>query len=131
MQITKRYWRCFKNLWKKKAEAKKSVVKSGQGKKAEDANTNNAITYNNIKPLLEKYTCTACHATDKRQVGPSFIEIAKRGYSVGETVGLIYKPQPENWPDYATPMAPMAHVPKTDVEKIAQWIKLLENKDTR
>lgn len=114
-----------KDLSEQGMETKISPKKSNQGKKTETSIANETITYFDVKPLLEKYTCTACHDTDNKQVGPPFMEIAKRGYSVDKTVDLIYRPQPNNWPDYATPMAPMAHVPKADVEKIAQWIKSL------
>jgi len=79
-----------------------------------------------IKPLLVKYTCTACHAVDKKQVGPAFTEVAKRNYSNDKIVELIYNPQPSNWPDYATPMAPMPHVPRNDAMQIAAWINSLK-----
>ena len=79
-----------------------------------------------IKPLLTKYTCSACHQTDARQVGPSFKAIAKRKYSNEKILSLVYNPQPQNWPDYATPMAPMPQVPKEDVLKIAAWINSLD-----
>jgi cytochrome c551/c552 len=85
----------------------------------------NKITFNEVLPLLEKYTCTSCHNTIDRQVGPPFVEIAERGYSVDRTIELIYKPQLDNWPDYATPMPPMGHVPQADVQKIAEWIGTL------
>ncbi|ULQ51173.1 hypothetical protein [Flavihumibacter fluvii] len=85
-----------------------------------------APTYEKIKPLLVKYTCTACHNTDKRQVGPAFKEIAQRGYSIDKMMQLIRNPKPENWPGYSTPMASMSNVPKDDLQKIAGWIKSLE-----
>ena len=78
-----------------------------------------------VKSLLTKYTCSACHKTNERSVGPAFKEIAKRRYSVSQIVSLVYNPKPEHWPDY-TPMAPMLHVPKKDVEKIAGWINSLK-----
>ena len=62
-----------------------------------------------INALLAKNTCTACHNATKRQVGPAYVEIAKRKYSNEKIVELIYNPKPENWPDYATPMAAMPH----------------------
>jgi hypothetical protein len=34
--------------------------------------------------------------------------VAKRNYSVEKIVNLIYNPQPQNWPDYATEMPPDA-----------------------
>jgi cytochrome c551/c552/glucose/arabinose dehydrogenase len=85
-----------------------------------------APTLAEVQSLLTKHTCTACHQTDKRQVGPAFSEIAKRKYSVARIVQLIYNPEPANWPDYATPMAPMPQVPKADATKIAQWINTLK-----
>ncbi|MGL4632280.1 MAG: hypothetical protein ACRCVT_13845 [Leadbetterella sp.] len=84
------------------------------------------ITFEQIKPLLQKNTCTACHAEDRKLVGPAFKLIAKRGYSVDRIVQLIYKPEPQNWPDYATPMAAMPQVPKSDAVKIANYIRGLK-----
>ncbi|MBK1876279.1 c-type cytochrome [Pelagicoccus mobilis] len=76
--------------------------------------------------LLMKNTCTACHHADKRVIGPSFSEIAQRDYSPERIVELIYKPEPENWPDYATPMAPMPHVPEAEALAIARYINSLK-----
>ena len=75
-----------------------------------------------IAGLLKKHTCSACHAKDSKLIGPAFTEIAKRNYSNQKILELVYKPNPQNWPDYATEMAPMSHVPKADVLKIAGWI---------
>lgn len=84
-----------------------------------------APTWEEVKPLLAKNTCLACHATDKKVVGPSYIDVAKRKYSNEKIVELIYAPKPENWPDYSTPMAPMPQVSKGDALKIAAWINSL------
>lgn len=84
-----------------------------------------AVSYAEIEPLLAKNTCTACHNVTKRQVGPAFVDVAKRKYSVEKIVELIYNPQPKNWPEYATPMAPMPQVPKDEARKIAGWINSL------
>ncbi len=78
-----------------------------------------------INNLLVKNTCTSCHNAEKKQVGPGFKEIAKRGYSVEKIISLIYKPQKKNWPDYATEMPPMANVSKADARAIAVWIRSL------
>jgi len=86
----------------------------------------NAVpTYAEIEPLLVKNTCTACHNVTKRQVGPAFVDVAKRNYTVQKIIELIYNPQPKNWPEYATPMAPMPQVPKAEALKIAGWINSL------
>ena len=84
-----------------------------------------APTYEEIKPLLQRNTCLACHAADKRVVGPAYQDVAKRKYSDEKIVDLIYNPKPENWPDYTTPMAAMPQVPKEEALKIASWINSL------
>jgi len=86
---------------------------------------NKAPTYAEIETLLVKNTCTACHQTSKRQVGPAFVDIAKRKYSNERIVQLIYNPEPKNWPEHETPMAPMPQVPKDEALKIAAWINSL------
>ncbi len=122
------------------AQVKKAPVKSNQAKAESDnpeaaSSTTNkvaaspkkeVVTFASVKPLLQKYTCLACHNATTRQVGPAYVEVAKRKYSVDEIVKLIHNPKPENWPDFATPMPPMPNVPKADAEKIARYIKSLE-----
>ncbi len=78
--------------------------------------------------LLKKHTCLACHAKESRVVGPSYVDIAKRNYTDKQILALVYKPNPQNWPEYATEMAPMSHVPAADVLKIASWINGLKNR---
>lgn len=78
-----------------------------------------------IKSILAKNTCSACHMKDKKVIGPAYEDVAKRRYSDEKIVELIYNPQPQNWPDYATPMPPMAQVSKADAMKIAKWINSL------
>ena len=82
-------------------------------------------SYVEIEPLLVKNTCTACHQASVRQVGPAFVDIAKRGYSNERIVQLIYTPEPKNWPEHETPMAPMPQVPRDEALKIADWINSL------
>jgi cytochrome c len=77
-----------------------------------------------IKPLMTKYACSACHKVDARLVGPAYKDVAKKKYSVDKIVALIAKPQPSNWPGYP-PMAPMANVPKEDAVKLAKFINSL------
>jgi cytochrome c551/c552 len=105
--------------------AKELVSPDGKGKTTAVSATDAPVTFATIKPLLQKHTCLACHAEDKRLVGPAFKEIAKRKYSNEKIVQLIYNPKPENWPDYATPMAAMPQVPKKDALTIAAYINSL------
>ncbi|HEX6845851.1 MAG TPA: c-type cytochrome [Chitinophagaceae bacterium] len=85
-----------------------------------------APTFASVQPLLHKNTCLTCHNPDKKLIGPSYKEIATRKYSVAQIVQYIQKPNPKNWPGYATAMPSMAHVAKSELTLIAEWIKSLE-----
>lgn len=111
---------------KTSAPTAKATTDKPANKKA--AASAKAPTFEEVKPLLAKNTCLACHAVDKRQVGPAYTEVAKRKYSNEKIVELIYNPKPQNWPDYATPMAPMPQVPRDEALKIAAWINSLAPK---
>ncbi len=98
---------------------------SGRPKTVSAAATAKAPTYEEVKGLLTRHTCLACHQADKRQVGPAYRDVAKRGYTNEQIVELIHNPKPANWPDYATEMPPMPQVPRADALKIAAWINSL------
>ena len=85
-----------------------------------------APTFAAVRPLLMKNNCLACHNEKTRQVGPAYVEVAKRKYTNEQIVKLIHNPKPENWPDYATEMPPMPQVPVGDALKIAAWINSLK-----
>ncbi|HLF62658.1 MAG TPA: c-type cytochrome [Saprospiraceae bacterium] len=88
------------------------------------AHTQKAIP-TDVKILLDKYLCVACHKLEEKLIGPSYIELAQKGQNIKEISALIYEPKPSNWPGYP-PMAPMPHLPKEDVKKIAIWIMSLK-----
>lgn len=92
---------------------------------AEVKTVTKAPTYTEVKGLLTSYTCLACHSPAKRQIGPSFSDIAKRNYSNEKILQLIHNPKPENWPGYSTEMPPMPQVSKADGLKIAAYINSL------
>lgn len=95
-------------------------------KPVETKATTKPPTYAEVKGLLTNYTCVACHNPTKKQIGPSFTEIAKRKYSNEKILELIHNPKPENWPDYATEMPPMPQVSKAEGLKIAAYINSLK-----
>ncbi|MHA8070145.1 c-type cytochrome [Aquirufa ecclesiirivi] len=121
-----------------KRKASKDVIDAGEKANTPDNQTKEAgpkktaakqvVTDKEAMALLTKNTCLACHKVNERAVGPAYTEIAKRKYSVAQLISLIKEPKPQNWPDFATPMAPMSHVPQKDLEKIATWIHALGNK---
>ena len=96
-----------------------------------DATKNYVVSTKEANALLKKYACLACHNEANKVVGPSYTDIAKRNYSNEQILELVYKPQPSNWPEYATEMAPMSHVPKEDILKIAAWINSLGGKKAK
>ena len=104
------------------SSSKTNVVAGGSGARPA------VITYASVKNILEKNTCLACHHPTKRQVGPPYVDVAKRKYSVAQIMALIRNPKPANWPDYATPMGPMPQVSNADARKIAEYIKSLEKR---
>ena len=121
-----------------KRKPSKDVIDAGDKANTPDNQTKEAgpkksaakqiVTDKEAMALLTKNTCLACHKVNERAVGPAYTEIAKRKYSVAQIIALIKEPKPQNWPDFATPMAPMSHVPQKDLEKISTWIQALGNK---
>ncbi len=109
-----------------KANTKMGTPDDPTNKKTTTASLSKLPAYTEVKSLLAKNTCTACHNADKKQVGPAFRDIAKRNYSVDKIISLIYNPQPQNWPTYSTEMPPMPQVPKEEARKIAMWIQSLK-----
>jgi hypothetical protein len=60
------------------------------------------VTYAEVKNLLQRNTCLACDHPTKKQVRPSYAEVAKRKYLINKIVSLIHNPKPEKWPEYST-----------------------------
>ncbi|MEA1786184.1 c-type cytochrome [Arenibacter sp. GZD96] len=110
-----------KRMTSKKTIRKTTVTKTVAATKV--------LTTEEIMPLLQSNTCIACHQVNKKQVGPAYVDVAKRKYSNERIVELIYNPEPSNWPEYATPMAPMPQVKREDALKIAAWINSLRMGD--
>lgn len=73
-----------------------------------------------IQTLLSKHGCQACHAMDRKLVGPKWTDVAAKGYNAKRIMALVAKPEPNNWPGYP-PMAAQ-NVPKGELSKIANWL---------
>lgn len=108
-----------------KATTGKAPEAKGAATPAKPTATAKAPTFKEVEGLLTKNTCLACHNQTKRQIGPPFVEIAKRKYSAEKIFQLIHNPQPQNWPGYSTEMPPMPQVTKAEALKIAGWINSL------
>ncbi len=74
--------------------------------------------------MAKKYNCTACHATDKKLVGPAYQEVAKKYAgkkdAEAELATHIKKGSTGRWGP--VPMPPNAAVPDADVASLAKWI---------
>jgi cytochrome c len=83
-----------------------------------------ATTYEAVQPLLSKNACLACHALDKKVVGPAYKDVAakykgrpdERAYLSqkikGGSVGV--------WGQI--PMPPNANVSDADLKLITDWL---------
>lgn len=78
-----------------------------------------------VRKVTGKYACTTCHAPDTRLVGPSWKELAQKGYSPKKMGQLIKKPKPENWPGYP-PMAPITTISDAEVKVVAEWLATMK-----
>lgn len=74
--------------------------------------------------MAKKYNCTACHAVDKKLVGPAYQEVAKKYAgkkdAEAELATHIKKGSTGRWGP--VPMPPNAAVPDADVASLAKWI---------
>jgi cytochrome c len=74
--------------------------------------------------LAKKHACLACHAVDKKLVGPSYKEVAAkyRGDAGAEAklVDKVKKGSQGTWGQ--VPMPPNANVPDADVRALVKWI---------
>ena len=78
--------------------------------------------------LAKKHACTACHAVDKKVVGPAFKEVAAkyRGNAKAEAmlVEKVKKGGVGVWGQ--VPMPPNSNVPDADVKALVKWISGLK-----
>ena len=78
--------------------------------------------------LAKKNACTACHAIDKKVVGPAFKEVAaKYRNDKGAEAKLVDKVKKGGvgvWGQ--VPMPPNAAVPDADVKTLVKWVLSLK-----
>ena len=78
--------------------------------------------------LAKKHACTACHAIDKKLVGPGYKEVAAKykGDAKAEAmlVDKVKKGGVGTWGQ--VPMPPNASVPDADVKTLVKWILSLK-----
>ena len=74
--------------------------------------------------LAKKHNCLACHATDKKLVGPSYKEVAAKYRSdAGAGAKLSDKVKKGGQGVWGqVPMPPNAQVPDADIQALVKWI---------
>ena len=72
--------------------------------------------------LATKNNCMACHAVDKKLVGPSYRDVAKKyaGTSADALAASIRKGGVGKWGQI--PMPAQAQLSEADAKKLASWI---------
>jgi cytochrome c len=78
--------------------------------------------------LLEKRGCRACHAFDKKVLGPGYYEVAAKYRNDPKAYDYLIKKVTNGgggvWGEYA--MASQTHVPKADIKKMVRYILSLK-----
>jgi cytochrome c551/c552 len=72
--------------------------------------------------LLSKHNCTACHAQDRKVVGPSFNDIAKK--HLGKTDYLAGKIKAGGSGVWGSMPMPAQSAPESDIKTIANWLAM-------
>ena len=74
--------------------------------------------------LAKKHACFACHAPDKKLVGPSYKEVAaKYRADKGAEAKLVDKVKKGGTGVWGSvPMPPNGHVPDADIKALVKWV---------
>jgi cytochrome c len=74
--------------------------------------------------LLKKHACTACHANDKKLVGPAYKEVANKYRSDAKAAAMladkVKKGGTGTWGP--VPMPPNANVPDADIKTMVTYV---------
>ncbi len=79
------------------------------------------------KQLAQKYNCLACHAVDKKLVGPAYNDVAaKYKGDAGAEAKLIAKVKNGGGGVWGTIPMPPNNVPEGDIKTMVTWILSLK-----
>ena len=74
--------------------------------------------------LAKKYACTACHAIDKKLVGPAYKDVAAKykgdAKAEAKLAEKVKKGGSGVWGQ--VPMPPNSNVPDADVKTLVKWV---------
>ena len=74
--------------------------------------------------LAKKHNCTACHAVDKKLVGPAYKDVAKKYKGQADAPAKLAEKVKKGGSGVwgAVPMPPNAAVPDGDVTTLVAWV---------
>jgi cytochrome c len=74
--------------------------------------------------LAKKHNCTACHAVDKKLVGPAYKEVAKKYKGQADAAAKLAEKVKKGGSGVwgAVPMPPNAAVPDGDIKTLVAWV---------
>lgn len=74
--------------------------------------------------LAKKHNCLACHQTDKKLVGPSYKDIAKKYKGQASAAGMLADKVKKGGSGAfgPVPMPPNPAVPDADIKTLVDWI---------
>jgi cytochrome c len=74
--------------------------------------------------MAKKYNCTACHTVDKKVVGPSYKDVAKKYKGQADAAAKLAEKVKKGGSGVwgPVPMPPNAAVPDGDIKKLVDWI---------
>jgi cytochrome c len=87
-----------------------------------------ALTNAQAEAMMKKDGCAACHAVDKKIVGPAYVDVAAKYKSDKNAQATLEKKVKEGgvgtWGQI--PMPPNAQVPAGDIKDLVTWILTLK-----
>ncbi|MFO1205768.1 MAG: c-type cytochrome [Burkholderiales bacterium] len=76
--------------------------------------------------ILSKAGCRACHAVDKKMVGPSYQDIAKKykgdAKAVATLAEKVRKGGSGNWGTVPMPPSPPEKISDADLKAVLEWV---------
>jgi len=78
--------------------------------------------------LMKKNGCAACHAVDKKIIGPSYLDVAAKYRPDKDAIAKLSKKVKDGgvgvWGQI--PMPPNANIPDADIKELVTWIMTLK-----
>jgi cytochrome c len=86
-----------------------------------------AVDAAKAKQLAQKYNCLACHAEDKKLVGPAYKDVAKKYKGdAGAEAKLIAKVKAGGSGVWGAIPMPPNNVPDPEVKTLVEWVLSLQ-----